>query len=381
MSDYRESQDMIARAELALRGGEIQEARGLFRAAAELQKRLVERLPPERVRTRSVFGLSAASLLFKADALDEAETLAYSLLADMPLEPRSREGLRDLLQRVWNEQQAREDGLVGLGEALSTTLHGGRIRYGVAPSDIVDTAYKTVASYIRRMGAWCNREPFARKPAPAVRDIGEAYQAFRSEPAPASYRIELYLTQVQPSLDLGGRYGRPATPAQIVGSCIEFARLVGNHDREAVGAFVPDERYRGTLLRLVRQLVPDGHDVAEVEIRRRAEPKEFAVRLRPLHREPVNSLVKALGARQVGEASEGPVTLTGVLRAVDLDAGELRVHGDDCKTDVEISDELHDIIGPMLNKRVTVRAFRRRRRKTLLAQDIDFAREHEPAAG
>ncbi|MBM3473703.1 MAG: hypothetical protein FJX75_10585 [Armatimonadetes bacterium] len=305
----------------------------------------------------------------------------HELLAKGSLDARSHESLRELLQRIWNEQRGRAAGLPGLGDAFSAVLIGGRVQHGVAPLDVVETVAKTVTSLIRRMGAWCNQEDFAARPAPAVRDIGEAYRALMSEPIYGSYRIDLYLTQVQPSLDLGTPYRPSATPTQIIDSCLRFARLVGQSEDEAVRHEVPDERYRGTLIRLLRQLVPNGADVAEVEIRRPTEPKELAVRLRPAHREPMNSLIKALGPQPARKPGKQPPVLEGLLRAVDLDAGKLRVQRQEGHTDIRISDELHDTIGPMLNRRVVVYVTHGRRRQMPLAHDIDLARQHEPAAG
>lgn len=98
---YQESQDRIFEAETALRAGDANRAHVLFREAARLQQAFVALLPPERVRTKSVYGLSVASLLYKAGDLDEAERLAGRLLGEDWLEPYSADGLRALLAQIW----------------------------------------------------------------------------------------------------------------------------------------------------------------------------------------------------------------------------------------------------------------------------------------
>ncbi len=82
MSNYRESQVRIEEAEAALRDGDESRARTLYREAAGLQRAFVESLPVDRVRTRSIYGLSVATLLYRAGDLDEVERLAHQLLAE-----------------------------------------------------------------------------------------------------------------------------------------------------------------------------------------------------------------------------------------------------------------------------------------------------------
>ncbi|MEP7121847.1 MAG: hypothetical protein ABJE95_13085 [Byssovorax sp.] len=101
MSNYRESQVRIDEAEAALRDGDEDRARSLFRAAAGLQRAFVDSLPTDRVRTRSIYGLSIATLLYRAGELEEVERLAHQLLAEPWIEPRAAAKLRVLLSQVW----------------------------------------------------------------------------------------------------------------------------------------------------------------------------------------------------------------------------------------------------------------------------------------
>lgn len=98
---YRESQERIVEAEVALKAGDTDRARVLFCEAAQLQRNFVESLPPERVRTKSVYGLSVASLLYRAGDLAEAERLASRLLGEEWIERHAAEGIRELLAQIW----------------------------------------------------------------------------------------------------------------------------------------------------------------------------------------------------------------------------------------------------------------------------------------
>lgn len=376
MSEYRESQRLIARAESALKQRDIEQARTLFGEAAAIQRCLVESLPPDRARTRSVFGLSAAALFYKANALTEAERLAHRYMAEEWLEERSRNGLEELLKRIWNERRMMEAGLQVSAKPLSFVLSGPAIHHGLAPRDIVDAMAKTVTTYIRRMAAWRNHEPFSRPQPTATRDIAEAYRALVSEGISGSYRMDYYLSQEQLSLDLEGVASRAASPSEIIDACVDFARLVQEHDPQGVRAFVSDEAYRGTLMRLVRVLVPDGKELSEVQIRKPEEPREKAVRFVAEHRPQVNELIRTCSRSGIAQRQARSERLIGVLRAVDLDKAMLRlVRGDDeCK--IEIPPALDDIVGPLLNKKVLVQAHMpRRRTQTWIGEDIEFARE------
>src|SRR4051812_11183311 len=104
MSNYRKSQTLIDEAEAVLRDGDETRARTLYREAAALQRAFIASVPAERVRTRSIYGLSAATLLHRAGDMDEAERLAHQLLAEPWIEADAARKLRVLLDQVWKDR-------------------------------------------------------------------------------------------------------------------------------------------------------------------------------------------------------------------------------------------------------------------------------------
>lgn len=98
---YQDSQRLIFEAEAAARSGDTQRAKDLFLEAAVLQRDMIASVPEDRVRTRSVFGLSAAALFYKAGDLDASERLACELLSQSWVDPYSAFKLRELLKAVW----------------------------------------------------------------------------------------------------------------------------------------------------------------------------------------------------------------------------------------------------------------------------------------
>jgi len=109
---YQESEQRIVEADAAARAGDHERARALYREAAELQRAFVEAQPADRVRTKSIFGRSAATLYYEAGDLDEAERFARSLLAEPWIEPGSAVKLRSLLQDIADERAAGAAGVV-----------------------------------------------------------------------------------------------------------------------------------------------------------------------------------------------------------------------------------------------------------------------------
>lgn len=103
MSNYRESQERIDEAEAAVRGGDDARARTLYREAARLQRAFLDSVSADRVRTRSIYGLSVATLLFRAGDVDDAERLAHQLLAEPWIEAYSANKLRALLDQIWKD--------------------------------------------------------------------------------------------------------------------------------------------------------------------------------------------------------------------------------------------------------------------------------------
>lgn len=114
MSLYRDSQKFIDEAEAALRAGDGPRARVAWREAARLQRAFVDALPPERVQSKSIFGLSAATLLERAGDSKEAEQLARQLLAEPWIDGDAASKLRRLLEGIRPESTLEEQHVAAL---------------------------------------------------------------------------------------------------------------------------------------------------------------------------------------------------------------------------------------------------------------------------
>jgi len=381
MAAYDESQDLIVQAEQASRAGRHPEARSLYGQAAALQRQLLEALPEGRFRTRSAVGLSAASLLWRAGDLAQAERLAHELMAQEWLEARARTGLQELLGRIWT-QSAASPGMAPAGaQPLSLTLSGGSVTHGLAPADVVEHAVELCRRFLRRMAAWCVGDPFQRLPAGDTPEV-ERYRVLLATPVPGSYRLDFYVATAgqfgeRPELPLEVQESPTPGPSDIIDTCLRFARFVREGNRDGVRDLVTQEEYRESLVRLVRSLVPDGRAVAEVELRPPEAPAEEAVRFRAPHRSAVTSLLHDVCPPPRRGDGERPLALRGVLMKVDLYTSVIEVTSETGRRRFKIPAVLDDVIGPMLNKPVKVTAHMPAGGRSTMgvADDVDLADE------
>ena len=118
----KESDDLSWRADKAMRGGRIAEARDLYAQAAAIEQAIALDSVNEPIRVRSVLAVSATALWYKAARWAELQSLAHRWLTEPDrLTPDAGAELRDLLRRSWNESQiATED----LDDMLPVVLRG-----------------------------------------------------------------------------------------------------------------------------------------------------------------------------------------------------------------------------------------------------------------
>lgn len=380
MTLYQESQEHILQADGFLVSGDVVSARKHFLQAADLQWKLVNSLPSERIRTSAVFALSSATLYFRGNALDEAEHIIHALLAGPGPEDHIRRELQELLARIWNERQMEKVGFSLPAKPLSVVFSRGQILHGLAPTDAVDTPIRSILNIFHRLAAWKIHLPLTKQP---QHMLAERYRALTSEPILGSYRVDLYLAQDQMCLDLDDPSLTVPTTDEVMNDLIGFLRHASADHYDELCSMVPDEPYRTTLIRLMRNIVPDGRQVGEVEFRRAGENKESAVVLRPAHRDQIRSILrKSAGPEQIGSSrSLQTQQRKGVLRAVDLDFNLLRLDSEGDKLEfTKAEDIMDDVVGPMLNKLVVITGSFPKGRKKFRASDIELAAGFEDSS-
>lgn len=99
--------ETMAQGEARLRAGDVAGARRLFEAAVELEVKALSTIPEDRIRTRSVIAVSAASLYARALKDWAAVNLAAQYLANPELPEDVR---RDLVDLIVSSERHRELG-------------------------------------------------------------------------------------------------------------------------------------------------------------------------------------------------------------------------------------------------------------------------------
>jgi len=376
MNDYEKSQEHIVQAEKCLRENAIDAARDHFGRAANLQWHFVKSLAREHTRTISVYGLSAATLYYRAHNLDQAERVAHDLLAQYKLDHDYEEALRDLLSRIWNERDLERTGIEMTPGGLAVIFRKGRILQGIAPTDAVDVPLRSVLNLFRRLAAWCAQVPFTRRSLPIFE---EAFQTFASQPVRGSYRLDLYLARrKQAVLPLPGVTHPEPALKDVFSSFVSVVHSTAIADYDGLSTTVPDDNYRYAIVNLIRNIVPDGKQVGEIELRCLEAPKEHAVVLRPHHRPAVRRIARKIQQERYPSARNELQTETfrGRLRAVDLDNNKLRLELQESSDRMDFQkheDILDDYLGPLLNKIVVITGrYKTRRKKTFVATDIEL---------
>jgi hypothetical protein len=312
-------------------------------------------------------------LYYKANALDEAERWAHRTLAYADVDVHSAEKLRQLLTRIWDDKTLAALKLQLSMYPISMFFRGGHVVKGAAPVDSVDVRTRAMRSLTNRCGDFKNRRPLARSPESRTTEMYQAYDRHGT----GSYRVDLYFSMPdQLAFPFPGASG-PAAPSEVMELAIEVLDVATSGDSVDVERLVSDPGYRLIFMRLARQLIPDGYDIGELELRLGGGGQ--SVVLQDRHKFGLNALIRDFAmpaeAKKRQPRDDEPLKLTGMdtrrysgtLRAIDLDMKRIRVEriGGASAPDLVLPADMlfDDVIGPMLNRPVVVTETRHKGKK------------------
>lgn len=372
--DHHLAEEAAAAAEASLRTGDIAAARSHYLEAAHIELLSVGKIPSSEPRTRAILAVSSVSLFLKASALEQAEHNAYGFLADENLPAFAQDQLREALEAIWEQRAMQASQRQYSGEVVSVALRGSEIGPGRAPLGLVVDRIMGVNSLLYRITEWLGHFPLRTRGAPLDR-VRELCQPWVSEAQAGSYRFDLHL--VEP-MQLELLPTRSVRPIEISGLLLSIVRAVSPTTVRSVASLqdlVPDTQYRQAMLKLVRNVVPDGKRVREIEfLAARDGQPDIAL----LHAGARSRIQDALRAEQ---PSDQPDHVQGVLRAVHLDKKWLEVAieplGQPLRCRIA-GDVLDDVVGPMLNHRVIVQGKRTKSGAEFRLQDIELDMSPEP---
>jgi hypothetical protein len=226
------------------------------------------------------------------------------------------------------------------------------IGQGRAPVGLVLDKIGGVRSLLYRVTEWIAGYPLRTRGGPPE-EIRELCQPWVGEPQAGSYRFAINLLNPE-QLELMPT--RPIRAEQITESFMTILNAVspaGFVDSSLIdlAGLIPNDDYRQALLKLVRNVLPDGRRVKEIEFWNDNPSQNSRALLHAGTRFYIeNALREAPGMKEATEVS-------GILRAVHLDRNWLEVVNSEsgrirCKIGTQMLD---DIVGPMLNRPVLAR--------------------------
>ena len=348
---HTESERLAIEAHLALKSHNTGKAFDLYRQAAEIERRALDILDVSKVRTRGITAVSAIALWFKAGEYIQAEQLAYSMLADPHIPDFAREDMRNLVQAIWTESVKQKAGVSFIPGQVMVSVKGGEVITGGAPLDLIVDKVQTIQSMFYRTIEFVNGISHRRMGRPA-KELQESCRPWLFQSVPGSYQFSVAIQKpVQPDF-----FKEDIEPERIAQHFLEIVSASAGDDTTELERLVPDETYRSTFLKLARNLSPTGKTFDQIEFRASGEVRPVALGV-----ESRNNINQHLRKKSVlpAKTEEIEEELLGTLRAVHLDKDWIEIIVDGAVIHIDgLQDAVDDVIGPMVNRSVIVRAIR-----------------------
>jgi hypothetical protein len=350
---HTESEGLAAQAETATRKGDKSLSLELYHQAAEAEAKALQDVDFKKSRTLGITVISAASLYYKAQEYLQAEQVAYSWLNTPYLPAFATEQLQILLQTIWSNHVREQANVKFIRGEVLVSVKGGEIVSGGAPLDLIVRKVENIQALFYRATEFIKGLPH-RKHGPAGLDIQKLCRPWLFQTVPGSYQFAVAIqestqTELIPT-------GQPSSE-EITTAFLKILRASIEDPDRTLLEIVPDSEYRGTFLKLARNLAPSGKVFEEIEVK--AVPDFNPISITPSTRMILSEVIR----KQFPKAKQSDVkevTLEGILRAVHLDEDWLEVTvGIEHIRILEAKETVDDVVGPMVNRQVIVQALRK----------------------
>jgi hypothetical protein len=370
-SHHSASEKLASNAESARQAGNCERAETLYRQAAVEEAAAFGELPGDKQRTRGITAVSAVALSYKAREYAAAERLAHKYLAEEQLPPFAVAQLRDLLQIIWTAHGAEHAGIRFLPRDILVALKGGEIIYGGGPLDLITQKIESTKAVLLRTVEMLLQLPLRKRGAPES-GIESMFRPWLSQVPAGSYQFAIRVEEPR-QRELWEQANKPKVE-DVTATFFRVIRASANDPEGELPAVVPDKEYRNAFLNLSRSLAPTprGKSFERLEVRDASSPNDPIASFGIETRQRLNAALqksKPTGAQGSGE----PVTLRGILRALHLDKDWLEIAAWETGEHIRIDkagEVLDDVIGPMVNRQVSVTAIRHRQK--YLYRDIEL---------
>src|SRR3990172_288948 len=351
-SDFHtQSETLAGQAEVAHRRGEKERAQTLYSQAAEAESRALDYLDESKVRTIGISAVSASALWYKSGQYAKAQQIAYQWLSKGMLPEFAKEQLQGLLQSIWNETVRQKASLQFVPGQVNVSVKGGEVVTGGAPLDLIVEKVQTIQSLFFRTAEYLGGMPHRKHGGPSA-EIRELCRPWLFQTVPGSYQFAVAVQE--PAQQKMFPSGKP-TARDVASRFLEILKASVEDPDVSLPQIVPDASYRGTFLKLTRNLAPTGKSFQTMEIK--AAEDAAPIILDPGARKSIRDSLKRQLPRKQESADYKAETLTGILRAVHLDKDWLEVTVGDQHIRVNrVGEAIDDIIGPMVNRPVIVQS-------------------------
>ena len=244
------------------------------------------------------------------------------------------------------------------------SVKGGEVVTGGAPLDLIVDKVQTIQTMFYRTIEFLNGV-FSSQVGTTIEELQEACRPWLFQSAPGSYQFPWRSKPTQPDF-----FKNDIEPERIAKHFLEIVSASSGDNTAELERLVPDETYRSTFLKLVRNLAPTGKSFDQIELRASGETRPVALGVES--RSNINQQLRKKSALPT-KPEEVPEELRGTLRALHLDQDWLNIVVDGVSIHINgLQDAVDDVIGPMVNRSVIVRAVRASQNKFKFV-DIELA--------
>lgn len=352
---HSESEKLATEAQLLFQSRKYSEACTIYKRAAELEKQALDSLDVSKKRTRGITAVSAVALYYKGREFSLAERLAYTMLADPGMPEFAHADLRTLVQAIWTEAAKKEAQVDFLPGQVLVSVKGGEVITGGAPLDLIVDKVQTIQSMFYRTIEFLKGESLRRVGRP-IKEIQDSCRPWLFQSAPGSYQFSVAIQKpTQPDF-----FKQDVEPEQVANHFLQIVSASSAGKSEELAKLVPDVGYRNAFLKLTRNLAPTGKTFGCIEFRASGDIRPVSVGADA--RGMINHQLRPITEEATSENT--PEDLKGTLRGVHLDKDWLEILVDGQSFHVEgLQDAIDDVIGPMVNRQVHVKALRTKKKK------------------
>jgi hypothetical protein len=339
---HNAAQRISAQAAVLTDQGDKLSASRLYGEAAALERKALDRISPEKLRTRGIVAVSFVSQLYKGRLYQEARVATHQLLTLPETLPEfAVEQLYAILESIADELELARNGLQYADRSLDIKLSGGEVYTGSAPADVAIAMMSGWDLLVLRVAEYVGEFKYRMRGLPEA-ELFKWLSPRLVAPQRGSFRFTVKLTEPldQPLPGLGPI--PRVTARRVITETMEIINILSRGALSEIQARVPDTSYRRAITNLVRNVTPSGKKVGYVEVA--ALLRGESVSKLELSKESRQNIGRVVQEDNPGMPGERIERLSGNLRLGDVDRAivTLRLPEGEKKT-ISIPDDFAEI--------------------------------------